>query len=91
MLLFSSTIVLFSQMSDKIIKLEHETAAWKQRWEKTQNALLEMASEKQKSDQEIVVAAKQMSTLHKLCRTLQAERTQLLAKLKQNNISTGTS
>ncbi|XP_065225008.1 gamma-taxilin [Planococcus citri] len=78
-------------MSDKIIKLEHETAAWKQRWEKTQNALLEMASEKQKSDQEIIVAAKQMSTLHKLCRTLQAERTQLLAKLKQNNISTGSS
>lgn len=72
-------------MSNKIVKLESETAAWKMRWEKTQKALIEMASEKQKSDQEIVVAAKQMSTLHKLCRTLQTERAQLLAKLKHKN------
>lgn len=84
----TSLIRFILQMSDKIVKLERETAAWKQRWEKTQNALLEMASEKQKSDQEIVVSAKQMATLHKLCRTLQSERTQLLAKLKQNDIST---
>lgn len=73
-------------MSNKIVKLESETAAWKLRWEKTQKALIEMASEKQKSDQEIVLAAKQMATLHKLCRTLQSERTQLLAKLKQSKI-----
>lgn len=74
-------------MSNKIIKLESETAAWKLRWEKTQKALIEMAAEKQKSDQEIVVAAKQMATLHKLCRTLQTERAQLLAKLKHNSTS----
>lgn len=74
-------------MSNKIVKLECETAAWKLRWEKTQKALIEMATEKQKADQEIVIASKQIATLHKLCRTLQTERTQLLSTIKQNNIS----
>lgn len=77
-------------MSSKIVKLESETLAWKQRWEKTQKALVEMAAEKQKSDHEVILAAKQMGTLHKLCRTLQMERAQLLSKLKELGSTTGS-
>ena len=65
------------------MKLESETLAWKQRWEKTQNALVEMSDEKQKSDHEVILAAKQIATMHKLCRTLQEERAQLLSQLKE--------
>lgn len=70
-------------MSKKICKLEKETSSWKQRWELSHSALLEMAADKQKSEQELIVATRQLTTLQNLCRTLQADRTTLLARLKQ--------
>uniref|UniRef100_A0A1B6EY18 Alpha-taxilin n=1 Tax=Cuerna arida TaxID=1464854 RepID=A0A1B6EY18_9HEMI len=70
------------KMSKKICKLEKETSSWKQRWERSHNALLEMAADKQKSEQELAVVSRQLATLQGLCRTLQTERSNLLAKLK---------
>jgi len=70
------------KMSKKICKLEKETSSWKQRWERSHNALLEMAADKQKSEQELAVVSRQLATLQGLCRTLQTERSTLLAKLK---------
>jgi hypothetical protein len=70
------------KMSKKICKLEKETSSWKQRWEKSHQALLEMAADKQQRDGELALATRQLAQLQKLCRTLQAERTSLLAQLK---------
>lgn len=41
-----------------------------------------MGADKQKSEQELVVVSRQLATLQGLCRTLQAERATLTAKLK---------
>ncbi|PNF22844.1 hypothetical protein B7P43_G01394 [Cryptotermes secundus] len=70
------------KMSKKVCKLEKETSSWKQRWEKSHQALLEMAADKQQRDGELALASRQLAQLQKLCRTLQAERTSLLAQLK---------
>lgn len=80
---FSGFKTEMEKMSKKICKLEKETSSWKQRWELSHSALLEMAADKQKSEQELTVATRQLATLQNLCRTLQADRTTLLARLKQ--------
>jgi hypothetical protein len=69
-------------MSKKVCKLEKETSSWKQRWEKSHQSLLEMAADKQQRDSELALATRQLAQLQKLCRTLQTERTSLLAQLK---------
>jgi hypothetical protein len=74
-------------MSKKICKLEKETSSWKQRWEKSHQALLEMAADKQQRDGEFALATRQLAQLQKLCRTLQAERTSLLAQLKAEEVA----
>lgn len=79
---FIVTVVVLFQMSKKICKLEKETSSWKQRWEKSHQALLEMAADKQQRDSELALVTRQLAQLQKLCRTLQAERTSLLAQLK---------
>lgn len=58
-------------MSKKIVKLEKETLSWKLRWENSQTALLNMASEKQKQVNDLSLAQRQLRQLQKLCRTLQ--------------------
>ena len=73
-------------MTKKITKLEKETATWKQRWEKSHQALLEMAADRQHRDGEFALTNRQLAQLQKLCRTLQTERTSLLAKLKISGI-----
>jgi murein endopeptidase len=70
------------QMSKKIVNLEKETHSWKSRWEKSHQALIEMAADKQKKDEEFALASKQVMQLQKLCRTLQEERGKQQAKLK---------
>lgn len=75
------------KMSKKICKLEKETSSWKQRWEKSHQALLEMAADKQQREGDLTRATKQIAQLQKLCRTLQVERTSLLAQLKNSNNS----
>lgn len=70
-------------MSKKITKLEKETSTWKKRWEQSHQAVLEMAVDKQVSDQELKKTSRQLQALQSLCRTLQTERTQLLATVKK--------
>jgi len=74
------------KMSKKILKLEKETATWRQKAEKANSVALDLASEKHIRDQHIAKVTKQIWQLQKLCRTLQAERTVLIATLKENNI-----
>ena len=81
-ILYTFIAVVLLQMSKKICKLEKETSSWKQRWEKSHQALLEMAADKQQRDGELALATRQLAQLQKLCRTLQTERTSLLAQLK---------
>lgn len=68
-------------------KLEKEVSTWKQRWEGSHRALLEMAEEKQKADRDLNHANRQLIALQKLCRTLQGERSNLLSKLKETSPS----
>lgn len=71
------------EMTKKLKSLEKETAQWKSRWEKSNNLLLEMASEKKLRDQEILSTTKQLAQLEKLCRALQNERVSLINEIKQ--------
>lgn len=58
-------------MSKKVLKQEKEAGAWKQRWEKSHAALLEMATEKQQADAACALHTRQLMQLQKLCRTMQ--------------------
>jgi len=74
-------------MSKKITRLEKETLSWKQKWENTHKALLSLAAEKQGKDAEVALQTRQLAQLQKLCRTMQTERSSLLAQLKASGVS----
>lgn len=74
------------KMSKKMMKLEKETSGWRQKAEKANSIAIDLASEKQIRDEHIAKVTKQIWHMQKLCRTLQAERTALIAALKDNNI-----
>lgn len=74
------------KMAKNMTKMEKDTTSWRSKFEKSNSALLDLASEKQVRDQHIYKTARQMHQLQKLCRMLQAERTSLLQTLKENNI-----
>lgn len=79
-------------MSKKILKLEKETSSWKQRWENSHAALLEMAADKQQRDAELATTSRKLAQLQQLCRALQGERASLLAQLRgkdANNVNAG--
>ncbi|XP_034253201.1 beta-taxilin isoform X2 [Thrips palmi] len=78
------------KMSKKIVKLEKETSTWKLRWEKSHQALLEMATDKQQRDAELSLANRQLNQLHKLCRTLTEERAKLMAQINAIGANTPT-
>lgn len=78
------------KMSKKIVKLEKETTTWKMRWEKSHQALLEMATDKQQRDAELSLANRQLNQLHKLCRTLTEERAKLMAQINAIGATTPT-
>lgn len=69
-------------MSKKIVKQEKESASWKMRYERCQQLLDEMTSERTRMTSDLSVATRQLSTLQKLCRTLHSERQALLCKLE---------
>ncbi|XP_060836671.1 alpha-taxilin isoform X2 [Rhopalosiphum padi] len=69
-------------MSKKIVKQEKESASWKMRYERCQQLLDEMTSERTRMISDLSVATRQLSTLQKLCRTLHSERQALLSKLE---------
>lgn len=77
-------------MSKKILKLEKETRLWKQRWEKSHAALLDMAADKQARDTEMGKLTHKLSLLQELCKAFQRERTELLAQLRAVNGHTST-
>ncbi|XP_063982838.1 gamma-taxilin [Diachasmimorpha longicaudata] len=70
------------KMSKKILKLEKETSLWKQRWENSHAALLDMAAEKQTRDGEMSKLTHKLSLLQELCKAFQKERTELLSQLR---------
>ena len=72
-------------MTKKLKNLEKETATWKLRWEKSNKALLDMATEKQQRDALLANTTKQVTQLEKLCRALQTERTSLISQLKEKS------
>ncbi|RZF49289.1 hypothetical protein LSTR_LSTR011813 [Laodelphax striatellus] len=84
---FGGFKVEMDKMSKKILKLEKETITWKQRWENSHQALLSMADDKQKTDQQLGLVNRKLAALQGLCRTLQTERSAMLAKLKEAGIS----
>lgn len=55
---------------------------WKLRWEKSHHALLDMATDKQTRDAEIVTLNRKCSLLQELCKAFQKERATLLEQLK---------
>ncbi|KAG8225552.1 hypothetical protein J437_LFUL002068 [Ladona fulva] len=71
------------KMSKKICKLEKETTSWKQRFDCSHQALLEMAADKQQKDAELALANRRLAQMQALCRTLQAERSSMLAQLRE--------
>jgi len=70
-------------MSKKIVKQEKESASWKMRYERCQQLLDEMTTERTRMISDLSVATRQLSTLQKLCRTLHTERQALFAQLEQ--------
>lgn len=69
-------------MSKKIVKQEKESASWKMRYERCQQLLDEMTTERTRMISDLSIATRQLSTLQKLCRTLHSERQALLSKLE---------
>lgn len=60
-------------MSKKAQKQEKESLAWKQRWEKSHAALIDMATEKQQIDSTCALQTRQLMQLQRLCRTMQVK------------------
>ncbi|GFY55857.1 beta-taxilin [Trichonephila inaurata madagascariensis] len=76
--------------SKRIKKLEKQTGTYKQKWENSNNALLEMIAVKEKTDKDYSNAQQRIATLEKLCRALQAERAELRQQLdvqQSNSVS----
>ncbi|GAB0097370.1 alpha-taxilin [Sergentomyia squamirostris] len=84
--IFVTYKVELEKMSKKIIKLEKERNEWKLKFEKSNVAVLELASDKQLQDQILNKTTRQLDQLQKLCRFLQADRALLVGVLKDNNI-----
>ncbi|XP_055695474.1 alpha-taxilin [Lutzomyia longipalpis] len=84
--IFTTYKTELEKMSKKIIKLEKERNEWKMKFEKSNIAVLELASDKQLKDQILNKTTRQLDQLQKLCRLLQADRALLVNILKENNI-----
>ncbi|XP_055701959.1 alpha-taxilin [Phlebotomus papatasi] len=84
--IFTTYKAELEKMSKKIIKLEKERNEWRTKFEKSNVAVLELASDKQLKDQILNKTTRQLDQLQKLCRFLQADRALLVNTLKENNI-----
>ncbi|XP_063402546.1 alpha-taxilin-like isoform X3 [Mytilus trossulus] len=62
------------KMTKRIKKLEKDGAAWKNKWENANKALLDMVEEKQAYDKEKPMLMAKINKLESLCRAMQAER-----------------
>lgn len=66
---------MFNQLAKKTKFLEKECYEWRVKFEKSNKAILVMATDKQAQDQYMAKAARQLAQLQKLCRTLQVNKT----------------
>ena len=71
---FSSFKKDMEKMSSQIKKLEKETIQWRNKFESCNKSLLLVSAEKQKREQEHLIALQKVDKLEKLCRALQNER-----------------
>lgn len=78
------------KMSKKIRALEKDSTTWKNKWERSNAALIDLMSEKQVRDEHIMKTARQLFQLQKLCRTLQNERTAYFKALEENKVEIPT-
>lgn len=69
--IFTTYKAELEKMSKKIIKLEKERNEWRTKFEKSNVAVLELASDKQLKDQILNKTTRQLDQLQKLCRFLQ--------------------
>ncbi|SPP89699.1 alpha-taxilin [Drosophila guanche] len=83
---FGSYKIELEKMSKHTKKVEKESLAWRQRYEKANAMVIELATEKQMRDQQSDRLVKQVTQLQKLLRALQVERTTLHKSLRENKI-----
>ncbi|XP_068155759.1 alpha-taxilin [Drosophila tropicalis] len=83
---FGSYKVELEKMSKNSKKIEKEALGWRQKYEKSNAMVIELATEKQLRDQQADRLHKQVVQLQKLLRALQLERTSLHNCLRDNNI-----
>ena len=62
--------------------LGKETARWKQRWEKTNIAVIQLTEIKEKRDVEMAMLNNKLTKLQELCKAFQRERASLMAQLR---------
>lgn len=73
-------------MSKHTKKIEKEALGWRQKYEKANGMVIELATEKQYRDQQSERLQKQVDQLQKLLRALQQERTTLHQTLREHEI-----
>ncbi|BFF88801.1 alpha-taxilin [Drosophila madeirensis] len=83
---FGSYKIELEKMSKHTKKVEKESLGWRQRYEKANAMVIELATEKQIRDQQSDRLVKQVTQLQKLLRALQVERTTLHKSLRENQI-----
>ncbi|ALC47466.1 CG5886 [Drosophila busckii] len=83
---FSSYKVELEKMSKHTKKIEKDALGWRQKYEKANAQVIELATEKQMRDQHSERLQKQVEQLQKLLRALQLERTTLHQTLREHNI-----
>lgn len=83
---FGSYKIELEKMSKHTKKIEKEALAWRQKYEKANAMVIDLATEKQLSSQHSDRLQKQIQQLQKLLRALQQERTTLHKSLRDNNI-----
>lgn len=75
-----------SRMTKQIITLEKEAKLWKTKSQRSEQAVIELATYKQVQDSKIDAADKKVQQLQKLCRQLQIDRSAYLKLLKSHGI-----
>ncbi|EDV98601.1 alpha-taxilin [Drosophila grimshawi] len=83
---FSSYKLELEKMSKHTKKIEKEALGWRQKHDKANAMVIELATEKQQRDQQSERLLKQVEQLQKLLRALQQERTTLHQTLRDQNI-----
>jgi len=73
-------------LNKKLKTLESDTTMWKEKFEESNEVVIKMNTAKNNSDVELEATKRKLVAMEKLNRALQAERTQLLDKVKGTQI-----